>query len=104
MRRESRPPKGPTLRDVEKRIKGLLEKGAIWVRPHTKKRMAERKIVQSDLLHAIRLGCVVEEQPAVCPDKAQRYKLRGRSVEGAQLDVIVEVTETLLEIRTVFRP
>lgn len=89
--RKGRPPK---IEDLQRRIHEALDEGRFRDVVHARERQAERDITRPEYLYVLRNGYHEarkdEYKPEFC---AWNYAVRGRTVDGRDLRVVVSFEE-----------
>jgi len=80
------------------RIRLLWRENFVVILPHAQRRMLERKIDMLDIEHMIQNGSVVEHSK---PGQYWRYVVKGRSVDGDQMQCVTEINGQLIVVTVI---
>lgn len=80
------------------RIRLLWKENFVVILSHAQKRMRERQVDMVDIGHVIHLGRVIESSK---PGECWRYTVEGRSVDGTQMQCVVEINGQLIIVTVI---
>ena len=73
-------------------------KAHIYYRKHARERMIERQVSALDVDHLLKSSPVVRVEPH---QRETRWNVRGRDLDGREIEVVVVVIEDAIEIHVV---
>lgn len=83
------------------RMREALDAGRFFDTVHTTQRQAERQITRTEMLHVLRHGWHEKRKDVFDPRyHAWNYAIRGKTIDGRQLRVVVSFEDTDLLIIT----
>ena len=83
-------------------IRQLWNSGAVEFTIHAQEMMEERVVDANDIQHVIRFGKIVDHvRPEQSPHSVWRYTIRGKCVDGAKLDCVVDIDGGLIIVTVV---
>lgn len=83
---------------IEQRIRKLWDLGEVEVLPHAFKRLGQRRVDMLDVQNVILRGRVVDHSMA---SFRWRHVMEGKTVDGCNLRVVVEVEGNLLIVSVI---